>query len=99
MPSGAGKKHRRGASLSGGGGWGVGKKKDKKGSEGDKAAAPGLIVFVIGGICHEEIQSVHELVNKHKVDVYLGSTHMTNPELFVEKGLKNKDPTGKSRPF
>jgi len=85
-------KHRRGASM-GQGGWGNSLRggSNKVTSE---STAPGLIVFVIGGICHEEIQVIYELLNKHKKDVYLGSTHMSNPEFFVQKGLKGMSAGG-----
>jgi len=86
LPTGR-KGHRRAGSLSGPKWGGGGSAKDEK----KDGAAPGLVVFVIGGIVHEEIQAVHELINKHKVDVYLGSTHMTTPSLFMEKGLQRKE--------
>jgi len=89
-------KHRRGNSLGAGPKWGANLRKESTGSAGaaEEGSGPGLIVFVVGGICHEEIQVIYELINKHKKDVYVGSTHMTNPELFMEDGLKGMNNAG-----
>jgi len=62
-----------------------GKQQSQKAGDDEK---PALIVFIIGGICHQEIQAVYELINKHKRDIYIGSTHMSNPKVFTE-GLRH----------
>lgn len=81
-------KHSRNNSLSGGASWTKSKKAAGGGGKESKGGdAPELVVFVIGGICHEEIQSMYELISKHNKDVYIGSTHMTNAQMFMERGL------------
>eukprot|EP00658_Telonema_sp_P-2_P003130 TRINITY_DN1114_c0_g1_i11.p1 TRINITY_DN1114_c0_g1~~TRINITY_DN1114_c0_g1_i11.p1 ORF type:complete len:731 (+),score=218.05 TRINITY_DN1114_c0_g1_i11:178-2370(+) len=51
------------------------------------AASGPLIIFVLGGITHAEIQSIYELIAKFGVNIYIGGTHMTSPTSFVDTGL------------
>merc|ERR1711865_179455 len=51
----------------------------------DKKFIPGkVVIFVIGGICHAELQAAYELVSKYDLDVYIGGTAMMTGKGFVE---------------
>ena len=42
-----------------------------------KKFIPGkVVIFVIGGVCHAELQAAYELVSKYDLDVYIGGTAM-----------------------
>jgi len=43
-----------------------------------------VVIFVIGGICHAELQAAYELVSKYDLDVYIGGTAMMTGKGFVE---------------
>eukprot|EP00658_Telonema_sp_P-2_P003236 TRINITY_DN1118_c0_g1_i15.p1 TRINITY_DN1118_c0_g1~~TRINITY_DN1118_c0_g1_i15.p1 ORF type:complete len:669 (-),score=214.05 TRINITY_DN1118_c0_g1_i15:284-2290(-) len=50
-----------------------------------KQFIPGkVIVFIMGGFCHAELQAVYEAVAQHSLDVYIGGTHMMTGKGFVE---------------
>jgi len=48
-----------------------------------------LIIFVNGGITHAEIQAVYELMSKHKINIYIGGTHLATSTNFVDDGLEH----------
>jgi len=50
-----------------------------------KKFIPGkVVIFVIGGVCHAELQAAYELVSKYDLDVYIGGTAMMTGKGFVE---------------
>jgi len=44
-----------------------------------------IIVFVVGGATMSELRAVHELIEHKNYEIYLGSTHLLTPSMFLEQ--------------
>eukprot|EP00842_Homolaphlyctis_polyrhiza_P005104 jgi/Hompol1/5595/HPOL_004565-RA len=55
---------------------------------------PRVILFVLGGLTYSEMRSVYEITRDTQREVYIGSTFVYNPSLFVDvlKSLHKSDP-------
>ena len=70
--------------------------KSSKGG-GSEVAASGrrIIVFALGGLCHSELRSMHELARAHGREIIVGTTEMLTPQTFILalKEMKQLDST------